>query len=192
MNITTPPQLESASKALDFIQTVKDIMALKPEYIQSIEDNIRECYSLNDTERKKAEDAHNLVDQYHNLLDFTNRAIADLELDREQIFKDRKDFEIARQSQLDDIALKLQALSDDIVAHAQDRLALDETNRQLSVAQATVNAAAQRNVEREEFLNEKEKLLDQREQDLDSREQKVVSSEARVNAKLSKLKEIMA
>ncbi len=191
MSITLPPILEDINKAFDMINVVKNIMSLDSKSMKAIEDNIKNYHKLNDAERNKSEEARNLILQYQELLKSTNIASAKLVIDKELIIKEKKEFEVTRQSQLDDIAVKNHTLNENKDSFEKQCSSFDTIKKQVSVAQATVDAATQRNLDKEQILSKKEQALELKEKELNGREIKIRNAEDEVGKKISKLKQII-
>ncbi len=187
MSIVLPPVLESAQKIFDLIDAIVKLDSKKKK---EIEDSVKAFHKLNDTEKKKAEDARALIDQYQDLLNSTNNASEQLVKEKELSSKERKQFEDNRRSQLDDIALKVQALHGEKAVLEEETAKLEEVKRQLGVAQASAENIVQRNLEKEASLSRKEQDLGLREKILTAREEEVVTSENKVKHKLAQLRQI--
>lgn len=188
MSITVPPILENTQSAFDIIQTV---LSADPKQIKKIEESIKEYHALNDTEKKKAAEARELIIQHQKVLSEINNATLRLTEDKDSLGKERQQFIAERQSKLDDIAVKHHELNTEKDALINEQRAMQAQIKQIAVAQAAIENVTKGHTEKEDSLSRKEQDMNQKEQDLALREAKVRMAEDQVNHKFVKLRQIM-
>lgn len=184
MSITVPPILEDTQRAFDII---KNVSSLDAKHIKEVECYIKNFHALNDTEKNKHEEAKKLISKYQELLDSSNKATIQLNLDKDNWAKEKKQFEDNKKSYLDDLAVKHHVLDEgkNVLLKQQDEL--EESKRQIKVAQDSLTAITNQNLEKEKIFLQKEVSLKLKEEELNNREEKIILSESKVKNKIAEL-----
>lgn len=192
MSINIPPLLGSAENAFGFIKMIKDIISLDSKAIKEIEANIKNFNTLNDTQKKKEEEARKLIVHYEELKQSTDSSLEALRLHEERLLKEHKEFTLTRQTYLDDIANRNAEVDKYKHEVEKEEEKLKEIKRQLSVGQAANEAIGSTLSQKEISLNKKEETLNTKESTLIKRENVIEKKETEIEEKMTQLKKIIA
>lgn len=187
MDIFVPQSLNGADAVLAMVAQMENLLDTNKR--KAMTDDIIKFHALNDTEKKKADEARALIKQHADILEETRKLAASTAEEKKNLSENKKQFEIEMQEQREKLAIEKNSVKG----------ALDEAKKLNDQAIEMKNNMTEREAElfknkyaHAENINkfeEDKKSLEKQRSDIDEYKRQVIALDNETKTKVEKLKQ---